>query len=132
MMYSRRILLTVGLTAVLGGCASATGGSSGTSSNRNVLTRSELMETNAPSVYDAVRRLRPRWLRPRGFTTTGTDASLLADIPVYRDGVRAGGLEMLETMEITSVVEVHYISATDATTRWGTGHRSGAIEVITR
>lgn len=127
MVVSRRIVLMLAFTTVLGGCAS-TGGRSNTSGNRNVLTLEELVDTNAASIYDAIQRLRPRWLRPRGFTSTGANEG----VPVYRDGVRVGGLSYLHSVQVNAVIEVHYVSASDATTRWGTGNASGAIELITR
>jgi len=77
---------------------------------------------------DAIRRLRPDWLRVRGATSTASGASIV----VYVDGIRVGGTEALGSMSIEGVVELRRLSPTDATTRWGTGHSAGAIEVIRR
>lgn len=127
MKPSRHVLPAMALVVLLGACASS-GTGSATSASRNVLTREDLLQTNAPSLYDAIRRLRPRWLRPRGYTSTGQNEA----VPVYRNNVRAGGLDYLVTVQVEAVEEVRYISASDATTRWGTGHAGGAIEVIMR
>ncbi len=115
------------------GCSSGggTGGASGgaePTSRRDVITRAELQETDVTNAYDAVQRLRPAWFRVRG--TASTRGS--SPIWVYIDGVRAGELERLRTISIERVRELRHISASDATIRWGTGHTSGAIEVITR
>ena len=53
-------------------------------------------------------------------------------IKVYLDGVVFGGVESLATISAREVLEVHWLSAFDATTRYGTGHVNGAIEVTTR
>jgi hypothetical protein len=81
-------------------------------------------EVAATSAYDAILRLRPAWLRTRG----GSEG----DIRVYIDGVNAGDTQRLRVMSLDRVREMRRISASDATTRWGTGHTAGAIEVITR
>jgi hypothetical protein len=49
---------------------------------------------------------------------------------VYVDGVRSGDFSYLESLRIEEVERVRFINARDATTRWGTGHPGGAIEVF--
>jgi hypothetical protein len=94
-------------------------------SSRNELVAADIMATNAGSVYDAIQRLRPR--RLRGRTAIGGEAVL----PVlYADGVRGGDFSFLQSIGIEEVEHVRFINASDATTRWGTGHAGGAIEVI--
>lgn len=112
------------------GCASAGASADGEerrSTNRDIISRAELTEIAATNAYDAILRLRPSWFRTRG--QTGTQGR---GIQVYIDGVNAGDLERLRVMSIDRIREMRRISASDATTRWGTGHSSGAIEVITR
>jgi hypothetical protein len=46
--------------------------------------------------------------------------------------VRRGGPEALRQIRIQELEEIRFISATDATTRWGTDHAGGAIEVKLR
>jgi hypothetical protein len=43
-----------------------------------------------------------------------------------------GGLSALDGMEIREIEEIRFISASDATTRYGTGYPGGIIEVFTR
>ena len=42
-----------------------------------------------------------------------------------------GGPDMLQQIPITEFKEIRYLSATDATQRFGTGHTAGAI-IVTR
>jgi hypothetical protein len=53
-------------------------------------------------------------------------------IMVYVDGVRRGGLDVLQSIGIEQVGELRFLDANDATTRYGTGHVYGAIEVRTK
>ena len=132
-MRQVRRLSTLGLALVLvGGCASGGGEAGATrpaSGGRYLILRAELEATNFTNVYDAVRRLRPTWLRTRGVTSTRDAAPVLA---VFIDNVRSGGIERLESLSIDQVERVRYLSPTDATTRWGTNMTLGAIEVIMR
>lgn len=76
-----------------------------------------------------VRRLRPGWLRARG-QSSFSDPS--ASYPVvYVDEIRHGGLETLHSIPTSEVESMQYFSSADATTRWGTGHPSGVINVVT-
>jgi hypothetical protein len=51
---------------------------------------------------------------------------------VFLDNTRLGDLEQLRTIPTTIILSIHLVSATDATTRWGTGYSAGVIEVRTR
>ncbi len=132
-MRQIRRLSMLGLALVLvSGCVSGGGGTGATrpaSGGRNLILRSELQGANFTNVYDAVRRLRPRWLRSRGTTSTRDTAPVMA---VFIDNVRSGGVERLESLPIDRVEQVRYLSPTDATTRWGTNMTLDAIEVIMR
>jgi hypothetical protein len=52
------------------------------------------------------------------------------EIVVYIDQTRMGGPSSLSQIPITEVKEIQYLSGTDATQRFGTGHGSGAIIVL--
>ena len=69
-------------------------------------------------------------LRARGGSVS--DPTGAADIVVYQDGVKTGGPNSLEFVPTISVREIRYISAADATIRFGTGHPMGAILVTTK
>ncbi len=90
---------------------------------RNRISRAEIMERgdNASTAMEVVRRLRPAWLLARG-----------ADPVVYVDSVRRpGGVDALFNVPIGQIRLLEFISAADATTRWGTGHTGGVIQVVT-
>ena len=93
----------------------------------NVLTGDELRETQAANLWDALRRLRPQWLRARASSSLiGGDG----DEPVvYVQEIRYGALRTLQQMNIDQVRRVEFIDGRDATTRFGTGHGGGVIMV---
>ena len=121
------VLLAAALVAV--GCASS-GESGGPSRSRNLITEAELMEVPHSSVYEAVRALRPRWLQARAGATFSSPARQTA--MVYIDGQLRGNLSELWSLLPGEVSEVRFMSASDATTRFGTNHIGGAIVVTTR
>lgn len=129
LMSRFRIVSTIALAAlVTTGCASGTGGASSTTADRgsrNVITRAQLDEIDVSDVHQAVQRLQSSWLRPRRTTNRLPNAPIL----VYVDGVRAGRLDFLQTISVERVERLQFVNASDATTRWGTGHGSGVIEV---
>ena len=90
--------------------------------------RAELEGRSFLSAYNAIERLRPIWLRARGAP------SLTASNPypvVYVDGMRHGDIDDLHTIPTGDVDTISYMSPSDATTRFGTDHTSGAILLTT-
>ncbi len=110
-------------------CASSTqGGTTRSRSSRAPISTEEL--TALPTGYtafDAVQRLRPRWLRPRGPASFSGNAPVI----VFMDNVRAGGVDILTSIPLERVNTIRFFDAADATNRWGTGLAGGAIEVLT-
>ena len=114
------------LLGFLGGCA--TGGGPGPTAS-DILTRAEIDETGAETALDAVRQLRPRYLRGRFVVSVEYPS---ASIPiVYVDGLFRGDLTSLRSILVHDIEEIQYINPSDATTRWGTGHPAGVIHVVT-
>jgi hypothetical protein len=96
--------------------------------NPDALTRFEIQaRPELRSALDAVRTLRPAFLRTR---PTGSIQNQ-APIVVYVDGVRRGGPETLAGIPAPVVGEIRYLKGNDATTRFGMGHENGAILVTT-
>jgi hypothetical protein len=119
------LLAMIAVTFGLAGCAGGGGGSSdGTprgSSNR--IIEAELAAVQQLDVYTVIQRLRPAWLRSRSG----------ADPVVIMDGTpQAGGLDALRTLRTSEFQEMRYMSASDATTRYGTGYDGGAILLVTK
>ena len=95
--------------------------------NRNLITADEIAKSNATNAYEAIKRLRPEFLRTRGVTSTH---SMQAPTPVvYVDGSLYGPLGALNSITASSIASIEYLSAMDATQRFGIGHDAGAIKI---
>jgi hypothetical protein len=117
------------LLLVLAAAACASTGTT-TSRNSDVITADEIQTASVSTAYEAVQRLRPTFLRGRGQSSISNPGS---DLPVvYVNGLRSGGVDQLHTIPAQDVQTIRFISASDATTRYGTGHTGGVIEVTTR
>lgn len=92
-----------------------------------VLTGDQLRATGSANLWDALRQLRPEWLRGRAA------ASLISgegDEPVvYLHGIHHGPVRTMQQMNIEQVRRVEFVDGRDATTRFGTGHGGGVIMV---
>lgn len=84
------------------------------------------------NAYDLVYRLRPSMMRYRNQTAGTTSSGEVTGPIAYVDDVRLGALDLLRTVMRATVKEIRFISPTDATTRWGTGHSNGVVQVITK
>jgi hypothetical protein len=51
---------------------------------------------------------------------------------VIRDGVRLGEINSLAAISPRTVASIRFLSATDASTRYGSGYDGGVIEVVSR
>jgi len=124
----RRISYLVLLALLVGACA--TGGRSRSLGSRNVITEAEIESVNVGTAYEVVQQLRPQFLVPRGQTSIQDPGSSLP--VVYVNGVRYGTPDVLRSLRSMDLHEIRFLSASDATTRYGTGHVGGVIEVTTR
>ena len=134
-MFFRRCRLLV-LALVVSACSSSAGaslggdggdgGTSGSSrGNSNLIVRAELDSFSSGSAFDAVEILRRRWTEPRfGSSFSG---------PVYArvvvDGTFRGDLDELHRLSTENIESMRFLSASDATTKYGTGYLGGIIEV---
>ena len=113
----------------LAGCTAGPEGVRPSTGRFGDITRAELDSEAFTSAYHAVERLRRSWLRSQGGRTpTNPDPRPW----VYVDGVRLGSIQELYGISPEYVQTISLLSPTDATTRFGTGHVSGAIMVVTR
>lgn len=89
-----------------------------------LLTAGEISRVHVSSAYEAVEMLKPSFLvGMRG-------QSMRA---VYLNGSRLlGGLENLRMIEASTVRQIVFLNGIDATTRFGSGNRAGAILVSTQ
>lgn len=125
----RGLVLALGLILALGGCATGGGGGGSGRGSANRLTEADIEADQSLDVYSIIQRRRPQWLRVRGAITTSGPVS----IAVIIDGTRQqGGVDILRSLRGGEVQELRYMSASDATTRFGTDMTGGAILVVTK
>jgi hypothetical protein len=106
------------------GSSAGTGGQPGGHRTSNRIEATELATVSELDVYQAINRLRPAWLR----TTQQGQAPVI----VVDGSPQTSGPDMLRTFRAADVAALEYMTASDATTRYGTGYSGGAIVVTTR
>lgn len=123
-------------------CASGGGGATGTSAtaamsaaagprgSATLIVAAEIPGTGAQNALEVIQQLRPSMLRARNGASSETSSGV--DIVIYVDGVRAGERQALTAVPAGNIREIRLLSASDATTRFGTGHPLGAILVATK
>lgn len=128
-----RTLILVGAVGLtLGACASSA--SQPQRTDRNRLTSEELASVETLNLYEAISRLRPRWLEvraPRSAFGGGLDEGVI----VFLDRTRIGGVEELKRFGPREVAWVEYMTGTEAAAALpGIQHTNaeGAIVVHTR
>ena len=121
-----RVILRWTFPLVLGLVAACASAGERARSNSNVLTREEMAEVEVANVYEAVERLRPRWLQIRAQRSFNS----ATEIVVYLNRSYIGDPEVLRTFAKSNVVQLRYLDAATAqATLSGLGSRSieGAI-----
>ena len=146
-----RVALACAATVIMVGIAACSsggsGGASGTSGapkpSANLITADEIGRVNVQNAYEAVQKLRPAMLRVRqiasangqggamGAKPTGSSVSA-GELLVYMDNNRLGSADQLRQISASTVAALRYYSASEAQTKWGSGHAGGVIEVITK
>jgi hypothetical protein len=112
-------------------CASTPSRSDGTPLRKgSTLSAEEVASAHADvnSIYDAIARLRPNWLAPRGTMST-TSGSNYAE--VFVDDQLVGDINSLRNIQAFQVGDVRYYDVSQAGARFGIrAGTNGAIEVI--
>ncbi len=128
-LIATAVLLTFACSS--SGRSSSDGSSRSNARNRGaVITAEELATTSELNAYDAVRRLRPMWLRMRGPVSLSLQER--AGVRIYVNGTRRGQIDELRAFQATDIESITYLSAPEATTRFGIDHSDGAILVVLR
>jgi hypothetical protein len=105
------------------------GGSRRTRSRQDVITRAELAESNTSNLYEAIERLRPQWLRPRGATNFSGSAGTA--VMVYQGNTQLGDVDALRSINLDFAEEVRFLdSSTASNTLPGLGSRSVAGAIV--
>jgi hypothetical protein len=137
MRTQRTLLLVLLLTAGVAACAAPraesgaeTAGSRPERVKRNPsrITAEEIDPARFRTAFNVVQSLRPQWLNVRGRSSITRAES---GVRVFHNGVLVGGAEYLNQVAANSVRLLEYISAIDATQRWGVDFGNGAIVVHT-
>ena len=127
----RRLALSAFLTVVVAACAPVTTTSTrGFSRNPSVLSRTEWSGKNVSTAFEAIEQLRPQFFRSRG--ETSILLRFETQTSVYLDNIRLGGLETLRDVPISGIQSIRYLSASEATNRWGANQTGGAIQLVSR
>ncbi len=93
--------------------------------DRNYIFPNEIQSSAANNAFDLIRNLRPLWLRGRGSKSVRYG---MASYPViYVDGSRYANINSLATIPAGNIVQIQFMSAGDATIRFGVNHPGGAI-----
>jgi hypothetical protein len=134
-MTSSRRFVALTMISLAVGCASS--GTSASKQNQNVITTEEIARSSATNAYELIQRVRPNYLRTRGAVhgtpnANGTNRLEAVDLVVYLNDNRLGGSDQLRQIAISDIREIRYFSSSEATTKWGTGHSAGAIQVVSR
>ena len=101
--------------------------------DRQVIRAAEIATITSGNAYDIVAKLRPEFLRSRGpLSAAAGRATVTPEITVYIDGIEAGpSTQILPQVRAVDVHEIRMYRAADATTKYGTRHAAGVIEVTT-
>ena len=119
----RAVVFAVALAMGLVGCASSgSGGARPAGATTNRIVAAELEPLGQINPIRAIERLRPQWLRTRS-----------GDPPILHvDGARRSSLNDMNSYQLAEIDRIEYLSASDATTRYGTGYAGGAILLYTK
>lgn len=124
MIATRSII--VSLVPLLLACASAPSTESRRGSgDADVITEAELATFGGQPVRNAIDKLRPQFLRTRGRSSITRAAE--EGIVVYLGSMRMGRVEVLSQVPSSDLSSVRYLSAADASRRFGLDHTTGAI-----
>ena len=137
-MFLRSCRLLV-LALVVSACSSSAGASLGgggrdggtaagmSRGNSRLIVRAELASFSGGSGFDAVRLLRRRWMEVQ--TVSIIFGPVYARVVI--DGTSRGELGELHLLSTEDIETMRFLSASDATTKYGTGYLGGVIEVET-
>jgi len=128
----RHVLLSAIMTALAASCAPAANAPPASAAapepgGRNVLAAAEIEGSTQANAYDLIRDRRPAWLRSRGLE----NFDLSTGLDVYVDGTRMS-FQVLGQIPLNELAHLEYLSASDATLRFGTQEGNPAILVTTK
>lgn len=96
---------------------------------RYVITQEELARVSDHTLYDAVQRLRPSFLRNRSIAAQGKPAT--APLMLYVDGQKMDSIEELRRLSPIDVQEVRFYEPQAANTKFGQYNNAGGAVAVT-
>ena len=112
------------LSIILFSCASWTEVDSSRGS-RFIISETEIRESSATNAYEAIQQLRPGLLDRD--QRRSIDMYTSSGVIVYLNGVRYGDKESLKSISALQIEEIKYLSASEATVKYGSDHSGGAF-----
>ncbi|TVP74657.1 MAG: hypothetical protein EA352_10275 [Gemmatimonadales bacterium] len=123
-------LLAALLPVALGLAACASSDGTSTRTNSSLLTQEDLAAVDVSNLYDAVSRLRPRWLQVRSSRSINSDTV----IGVWHGRTYLGDPEVLRGWSLGSIRQVRYLDGATASASlsgFRGAHLAGAIVIET-
>jgi hypothetical protein len=127
-MPVRPLALALALCAAGCGASRSARDNRATAVDRNVVLGDELEQFRGGNLFDALRSLRPQWLRAQRPVFDRRNPEYEGPL-VYLDGRSWGTTRSLGLIQVRSVVAVRYYTPSEAHGRFGPGHLQGAIDV---
>ena len=129
------LVLALVLASAVSACASSGSGASGgggdtqqfTGGNSTLIVRAQLAQYSGRNALEAVQQFNRRWLQPQ---RTSSFDRVFARVVI--DNGPPDVLETLGRLSVDSIESMRFLSAIDATTRYGTGNAGGIIVVTSR
>ncbi len=90
----------------------------------------ELRRVDVANARDAIRRLRPEYLRPARLSRSAVDPQFAP--VVYQNGTYAGNLAILETISLAEVLGIRYLPPVVAQVEYGSLCRCGGGVILVR
>jgi hypothetical protein len=112
---------------ITGGCAAQSAGATA-GTRHNLVTATQLEGTGHVNLYDALRTIRPNFLRTR---TPAQGASAEVPVKVYVGGMQMiDGMDHLRQLTTRTVQEVEFLEPHQANVRFGGNNSGGALLII--
>jgi hypothetical protein len=127
----RSLLIALALTPAAA-CASggASHAASPTSSDRSVITASEIPAEGTESAYELIQRIRPEYLRSRPAQAYSGTSGLSAPPPALMvNGQRVGEVSDLRQVPATSLSLVRFYNIEEGKRKFGMQYGGGAIDI---
>lgn len=125
-------LVAIAALAPIAACASGgAGGNPSTASRYGILNAEEIAahSIEGSSAYDAVARLRPKWLRARGVLSLHVASDSSEYAYVFVDGRPAGRFGVLRDIPLYQVSGLRFYDVAEAAQFGALGEQAGVIEV---